>query len=310
MKYTVIATSFNDAKEICRYLNNICEQSYTPNEVLIVDGGSNDNTVDLISDYASHSNVNVKVVHDIGRLNIAQGYNEGLRRAKNDMVLITGIGNLYDKHFAESLIAKYEEGHYDMVTGPIYGYDATAFSRAFNAVFLRGKHGKQYAPCNRCVLLNRNMFKDTGFFYEHFAYAGEDFEYFERAKRMGKTIGYASEAKTFWFTPQTHKQFTKKWKVNAIADMQLMSKRQLVFRILLRMTALVCFILLLCLKPFIGLGLGVFALAILAVKFKSLNLWGLYLRVASEYYYVWHYIKQWKYTSPEFHFNKDFIAYE
>lgn len=310
MKYTVIATSFNDAKEICRYLNNICEQSYTPDEVLIVDGGSTDSTVDLITNYASQSPVNVKVVHGVGRLNIAQGYNEGLRRAKNDMVLITGIGNLYDKHFAEALIAKYEEGHYDMVTGPTYGYDATAFSKAFNSVFLRGKHGKQYAPCNRCVLLNRNMFKDTGFFYENFVYAGEDSEYYERAKRMGKTTGYASEAKTFWFTPQTHKQFAKKWKVNAIADMQLVAKGKLVCRILLRVIVPLCFVLLLCLKPLFGVGFGIFAIAILAVKFRSLNLWGLYLRIASEYYYVWYYLTQWKYTAPKFHFSKDFIAYE
>ena len=37
MKYSVVATSFNDSADIVEYLENICSQTYLPEEIVIAD---------------------------------------------------------------------------------------------------------------------------------------------------------------------------------------------------------------------------------------------------------------------------------
>lgn len=315
MKYSVIATSFNDSKEIIRYLKNICDQSLLPDEIIIVDGGSKDNTTELIKDFQPPKNVTVKCIDSLGRLNISQGYNIALIHAKNDIVLITGIGNLYNKDFAKELILKFEEGKYDMVTGPTYGYVTNKFSKSFTNGFLRGSKGKQYLPCNRCVLLNKNLFKETGFFYENFIYAGEDTEFYLRAIKKGFKVGYTPKAKTYWFVPQNYNQYKKKWKVNAIADMQLFDKNIIINKIILRLLLAIAFILSICFfyNEFIYWMILLIIICGLMIKFKTSDVFGIYLRIAEEYYIPWYYIKQWQYTKKEYHFDASkipFFSYE
>lgn len=312
MKFSVLATSFNDGNEIIRYLENISSQTLLPDEILIVDGGSSDDTVNKIKVFSTESPVKVNVLYNLGRLNISQGYNIAIREALNDVIIITGIGNLYNKDFTLGLITKYKEGNYDMVTGPTFGYEVNYFSKCFNLAFLNGKRGIQYPPCNRCVLINKNIFKHTGYFYEHFIYAGEDTEYYTRAIKMGYRIGYSKDAITYWFTPQNYNQYVKKWKVNSIADMQLMPISKIVRRILFRIAI-----------PTILISTGIFlynniyywlfyilGILIVMLKLKTFNLFSIYLRIAEEYYLVWFYVRQWDFTKQEFHFKEDLIDYK
>lgn len=311
MKYSVIATSFNDSKEIIRYLDNICKQTYSPDEIIIVDGGSKDNTVELIKKYQSPSNIKIQCFDSMGHLNISQGYNVALCKANNDMVLITGIGNLYNKDFAKELIEKFEEGRYDMVTGPTYGYIINQFTRSFTNGFLRGKNGKQYLPCNRCVLLNRKIFEEIGFFYEDFIYAGEDTEFYLRAIKKGFKVGYAQKAHTYWFVPQNFNQYKRKWKVNAIADMQLYNKNYIISKIALRIILVLIFLVSVCFyyDEYIYWFIVTFFLIIAMVKLKTIDLLGVFLRIAEEYYLSWYYITQWQYTKKKFHFNNSKIPF-
>ena len=71
MKYSVVATSFNDSADIVEYLENICSQTYLPEEIVIADGGSKDDTVEKIKKYSISSSVKIRVVEK-GRLNISR----------------------------------------------------------------------------------------------------------------------------------------------------------------------------------------------------------------------------------------------
>ena len=52
IKFTVIGTSFNDAKIILNYFTSIMQQTFQPVEYILVDGGSTDNTVEMVKEFA------------------------------------------------------------------------------------------------------------------------------------------------------------------------------------------------------------------------------------------------------------------
>ena len=79
MRYSVIATTYNDEESIEKYLNDIILQTIKPYEVIIADGGSRDNTVSIINKFNENSDINIKVVTK-GRLNISEGYNLAIEK--------------------------------------------------------------------------------------------------------------------------------------------------------------------------------------------------------------------------------------
>ncbi len=96
--YSVVATTFNDSKEMDTYLNSICSQSLKPIEIVIADGGSKDDTVAIIEAYKSKTDIPIRVLGG-RRLNIAEGYNEAIRAAKAPVIGVTGVGNIYEVAF-------------------------------------------------------------------------------------------------------------------------------------------------------------------------------------------------------------------
>lgn len=312
MKFTVIATSFNDSKEIVRYLDNIVNQSVLPEEIIIVDGGSKDDTIDRIVRYKEKSNVSIRIINNRGRLNIAEGYNVGVEESATDMILITGIGNLYDKNFCKELIKSFDKDAYDMVYCPTFGVSSNFFSKSFNSVFLRGKHGKRYPyPSNRAVLIDRNVFKRVGLFYEKFVYAGEDTEFYIRAAKHGERIGYTPNAKMYWFTPINFSQFLKKWNVNAIADLQLMPIRDIIIKdfLLFSFGAIFLFLLVLLFSKIITIVILIICVISLCLKFRSINIYGIMLRLITDYCVMFYHVKNRKYSDKMYRFDPNNIKY-
>lgn len=219
--YTIIATSYNDEHEIGNYLSNVVQQRVLPKEIIIADGGSKDNTVFIVKEFSKKSPVPIRLVMN-GRLNISQGYNLAVKHVKTPYILITGIGNIYDKNFSYECLKKIDDDGSDLIYGPIKGVDKTKFSRLFNKAFLNGNDGKiQTIGSNHGVMINKAIFEKFGYFLEGFKYAGEDTEYYYMLKKNNISTSIAENAIVFWKTPQSTKEFIKQRKNYTIAELQL-----------------------------------------------------------------------------------------
>lgn len=304
MKYSVVATTFNDASDIIKYLEDICNQTYLPDEIIIADGGSKDSTVKKIKEFAGSSIVTIRVVEK-GRLNISQGYNEAIKVAKNDIIGITGIGNYYDRFFFEELIKAMESKEFDYVYSPIRGYNANAFSAKYNKALLHGEEGNCLEiASNHGALIKKKIFEDLNYFYEKFIYAGEDAEFYSLVKSCGYKGKIVKDAKVYWKTPTCWKEFLKQIKVYTIADLQIQSKKQWtklrkkMIKLLL-MVLIVSFGVIMALSPFKAIMKALYALiivAILVVKHKQLNIY----RFANLYLPIFYTIKYKKYMNEEY----------
>lgn len=214
--FSVITTSFNDEKGVVDFLNSIVSQTLPPNEIVVVDGGSKDSTIRLVTEYAAQSTVPVRLICE-GRLNIAEAFNIGIRSAKNQYVLISCIGNKFSLSMCEDLFTTIIESGADATYGLLLGIDKGSFSRCYNIVFIGNG---QNIMSNRSVMYKKTVFERIGFFLESFKYAGEDSEFLKRFDSNLLSRRLVDVPTVFWETPNSWNEYLKKSKDYAIAELQ------------------------------------------------------------------------------------------
>ncbi len=86
---SVIATVYNEGDNIHHLLESLCRQTCPPDEVVIVDGGSQDDTVARMTSYASR--LPLRIVSAPGA-NISRGRNIAIQHASGSILAITDAG--------------------------------------------------------------------------------------------------------------------------------------------------------------------------------------------------------------------------
>ena len=110
MKVSVVATVYNEQKSIGRLLASLAGQSRPPDEIVICDGGSTDETVRLIRDWAADQGDRlreVKVFVEPGA-NISRGRNAAIARAAGPVIAATDAGVRLDKDWLANLAAPWD----------------------------------------------------------------------------------------------------------------------------------------------------------------------------------------------------------
>ena len=231
-KYSLVFTTYNDQNEIVPFLESIISQSVKPHEIVMADGGSADKTVDIARNIKDKFNLNMKIITK-GRLNVSQGYNVAIKASSCDLIGIVGVGNIYAENHFEELLNCLNQYKVDIAYAPIRGYDSTSYSKLYNRSMLNNTDGNDLLiASNHSALVKRDIFKKTGLFYEGFVYAGEDAEFYNRAKRKGITFHVAKDARVYWKTPENFRQHLKQINAYTIASLQIESGKQLILHYL------------------------------------------------------------------------------
>jgi glycosyltransferase involved in cell wall biosynthesis len=100
MKITLIVTVLNEARSLPALLDSIAAQTRLPDEVIICDGGSSDNTIDLLR---AERRFPVHVIERPGS-NISQGRNAAIAEASGEVIASTDAGVRLDPQWLEKLI--------------------------------------------------------------------------------------------------------------------------------------------------------------------------------------------------------------
>ncbi|HLB46055.1 MAG TPA: glycosyltransferase [Anaerolineales bacterium] len=101
MKVSLILTVLNEGDHIRRLLDSVVKQSRRPDEVVVCDGGSHDNTVAVIQEYADR--LPLKILSAPGA-NISQGRNVAIRAATGDVIAVTDAGVWLEEQWLEELL--------------------------------------------------------------------------------------------------------------------------------------------------------------------------------------------------------------
>lgn len=106
---SIIVPSFNQGRFIRETLDSILTQDYRPIEVLVMDGGSTDETVDVLKSYDAPE---LKWVSERDR-GVAEAVNKGMARAAGEIIAVQSSDDLYTSgaiHAAVDALAADDSG--------------------------------------------------------------------------------------------------------------------------------------------------------------------------------------------------------
>lgn len=107
MRVSVVATVYNEGKSIQTLMDSLLSQTRRPDEIVICDGGSEDDTVAILNGYLSRL-PGLRIVSQSGA-NISQGRNRAVAEATGSVIACTDAGVWLDRNWLEQLIAPFEE---------------------------------------------------------------------------------------------------------------------------------------------------------------------------------------------------------
>lgn len=96
MKISVITVTFNSAATVRDTIESVLKQEYKDYEYLVIDGGSKDNTVDIIKEYEPKFEGRMRWVSEKDK-GMYDGINKGISMATGDVVGIINSDDFYHR---------------------------------------------------------------------------------------------------------------------------------------------------------------------------------------------------------------------
>ena len=103
MKISIVTVTFNSAATVRDTIESVLKQEYSDYEYLVIDGGSRDNTVDIIKEYESRFGGRMKWISEKDK-GMYDGINKGIRMASGDVVGIINSDDFYHRTDIFSII--------------------------------------------------------------------------------------------------------------------------------------------------------------------------------------------------------------
>lgn len=214
-KTTLVITTLNEAKTINLLLTALLKQTHQPDQVILVDGGSSDQTVSLIKEFLkkNHShplakNFLLKVIKNSNR---AKARNWAIKQAKYPLIAITDAGCIPQPSWLEKLLKTSQKTNAPIIGGFFYGLPANGFEQAVVAYTLQMPDKvdpKTFMPTTRSVLITKNSWQKLHGFNTNLS-KNEDFDFFYRARLQKISIAFAKDALVGWIPRHNWKDFTK-----------------------------------------------------------------------------------------------------
>ena len=173
MKVSVCITVFNEEKSISKLLSSLLGQSRIPDEIVIVDGGSSDKTVDIIRHWQKRNN---KIRFLVERCNRPKGRNLAVELAKNEIIAITDGDCIPDKNWLRGITSPFIHKEVDMVAGFYKMIANTPKEKAlsyFLAVTPR-RYNESFLPSTRSIAFRKSLWVKVGGFPEEKDNSAED----------------------------------------------------------------------------------------------------------------------------------------
>lgn len=105
MKISVITVTFNSAATVRDTIESVLRQEYQDYEYLVIDGGSKDNTIDIIKEYEPKFGGKMRWISEKDK-GMYDGINKGIRMATGEVVGIINSDDFYHRTDIFSIISK------------------------------------------------------------------------------------------------------------------------------------------------------------------------------------------------------------
>ena len=199
MKVSLVCTVLNEEDSIGTLLDSLLSQTRAADEIVIVDGGSQDRTLQI-----AHSFIDARAPLRLCAAegaNIAQGRNTAIRLARHDIIASIDGGCRADSDWLRNLIEPFEEDTtVDVVAGYWLPEPKTAFEECLGELIyprIETLDETQFLPSARSIAFTRECWQAVGG-YPEWLYTGEDSLFDLRLRDAGYRFALAENAIVYW----------------------------------------------------------------------------------------------------------------
>lgn len=231
---SIIIRCYNESEHIGKLLHGIFEQSLQDFEVILVDSGSTDGTIEIAKQYP------VDKIEYISpnKFSFGRALNYGCEAAEGEFCVFASA-HVYPKRvdWLEKLLEKFNDEKVALVYGKQRGNGETKFSeeRVFRKWYPDEDIEYQESPfCNNAnAAIRRSIWEE--FMYDESLTGLEDLDWAKRVKEAGYEISYASEAEIVHVHEETPRQILNRYQREAIAHKQIIPEQSFTFLDFLKM---------------------------------------------------------------------------
>jgi succinoglycan biosynthesis protein ExoA len=209
MKVSVILTVLNEEKSLPSLLNDLLAQSWPVDEIVIVDGGSRDGTLEILYRFAEHCPL-LKVFVEPGA-NIARGRNIAISHARGEIIAVTDGGCHPDPDWLRELMAPFHrDPSVDAVAGKTLPIATSRFGYYSGLLTVANSQDSSQGNMfyGRSSAFRRTLWARVGG-YPEWLYTAEDSLFALRAKRLGAKIVMAPKSHLYWYPRPTLRKTAK-----------------------------------------------------------------------------------------------------
>lgn len=212
-RFSLVSTVFNEASRIRQTIADIEAQTVLPDEIVIVDAGSGDGTIDILKEWATGSSIRIEVLV-VPKCNVAQGRNIAIQHATHDFILSTDFGCRFEPGWVESLIVEFEDESVDVVGGAF-----TVRKEEVNTLAAKADYILQngypvvmdefFSVSSRSIAYKKHIWEKIGGYPEWLTLAADDTVFWKLVKKNGFKYTFIDKPNVYWLRHKTFKAFGK-----------------------------------------------------------------------------------------------------
>jgi glycosyltransferase involved in cell wall biosynthesis len=220
MNISICITTLNEEGTIAPLLDSLLAQSKKPEQIIIVDGGSEDGTVEIIRHYQQKDNRIKLLVEKCSR---AKGRNWGVEIAKGEIISMTDAGCVADKNWLKRLTEPFTTGRVDVSAGFYRMTGNSNFQKAesFYLGVRPRKFDYNFLPSTRSIAFTKKIWEEVGGFPDSIGTAEDTMFNYKLIKANAK-VSRVKDAVVEWGMPLNLSVFF--WKIFAYAKGDAKSK--------------------------------------------------------------------------------------
>lgn len=207
MKTSLVITTYNEEKNIKKLFNSIVAQSKFPDEIVIVDAGSKDKTINEIKkEKFRNKNLNVKFTIEEG--NRATGRNKAINKATGEIIIVSDAGCVLDKNWFNNMIKPFKDKKVDVVAGYYHPVGKSILQKCvgvYTSVMSDKLDENNFLPSSRSIAFKKSAWEEVKGYPEQFNTC-EDLVFANNLKKAGFKFVTAKNAIVYWEQKNSFKE--------------------------------------------------------------------------------------------------------
>ncbi len=199
MKTTLIVTVLNEEKNVDKFFKSLFSQTKFPDELIIVDGGSDDKTVDKIGEQIKQNKKKFPIRLLIRKGNRSIGRNFAIKNSLNKIILATDFGCTLDRDWVKNISIPFENPKIDVVSGfykPVTGSVFKKCLSTYTCVMANKVNKQEFLPSSRSIAFRKKVWEKNK--YPEWLDTCEDLVFAKKIKEKGARFEFVREAFVNW----------------------------------------------------------------------------------------------------------------